>query len=465
MEQPGSDLEGRHAARPKEPSSYEWALRYVEAHDLALRPFSTRDDGAALKRTRALLERLGDPQEDLRFVHITGTNGKTSTARVATELALAEGLRVGTFTSPHLERLTERILIEGAEVSEGLMAQALAAVAAAEADLGGPAPGFFEVLTAAAMWLFRQAGTDVVIAEVGIGGRYDATNVIHSEVSVLTSVGLDHVEILGPTLADIASDKLGIVEPSSTLVTGPLPEEVLPLVQDAIERTGSRELRLGRDFAVSGVPSAGGRRLALRTPLAHYEDLWLALRGSHQDANAACAVVALESLLGRPLSCESTSEALKRVTSPGRLERLRDTPLVLCDGAKNPDGARAAAATLEEELPGRTVILVVGLMQGRDPLEMLSALNASRARLLVACEPDARGCLPAGAVAEAAGTLGVETLAVPEVGEALKIALERAGQSDAVLVTGSLYVMASARRAMRELEDSAVDENVKGAPR
>ena len=389
---------------------------------------------------------MGDPQHAYPVLHLTGTNGKGSTARILTALLVARGLSTGTYTSPHLERINERLAWNGAPISDGAFGEVIGAVADLEPVLSAP-PTFFEIVTAAAFRWFADIAVDAAVVEVGLGGRWDATNVADGDVAVATNVSLDHVEYLGDSLVGIASEKAGIVKPSSTLVLGETtPELAAPFRAAGAATVWERE----RDFACSSNRLAhGGRLLDLRTPGERYDGLYLGLHGAHQGDNAVLALTAAEAFFGAPLAADVVAEAFASVRVPGRLEILGRSPLVVLDGAHNPAGAKAAAAAVAEtfgDVSGR--ILVVGMLRGRDPAEMLEALGAVGARTVVACPPPWPRAIPETEVAAAAQGLGVDAVAAGSVPEALARAMAIAEPSDLVLVTGSLYVVGAARSAL-----------------
>ncbi len=401
-----------------------------------------------LDRMRKLVDVLGHPETAAPVIHVTGTNGKTSTARCLTSLLSAKGLRVGTFTSPHLEVINERIMADGQAISDADLASVLGELADIEPLLGEDVRmTWFELLTAAAFVWFADRPVDVVVVEVGMGGRWDATNVVNADVAVITNIGLDHVEFLGPTRSDVAAEKAGIVKPASSLILGETDPELRPI----FEAEHSASLWVAdRDYACYGNDLAvGGRVLDIRTPGATYEDVWLDLHGSHQGHNFAAALAAAEAFFGSPLDDKLVREAAGTVRSPGRLEIVRRDPLVVLDGAKNLEGAAAAAAAVEEEFgASRSEILVVGMLKGKDASQMLEALDASRARLVVTCPAPSPRTQEASVVASAARSLGCEAIEAESVAEALEIALEAAEEEDLVLVTGSLYVVGAARAAL-----------------
>ena len=402
----------------------------------------------AVERQRPLMDLLGSPELEYPVVHLTGTNGKTSVARMVAVLLEAAGLSTGAYTSPHLSRVNERMAWNGAPVADAVLDDLLVAVAAVE-DLLPDAPSYFEILTAAALRWFGDVAVDVAVVEVGLGGSGDATNVVDGAVAVVTNVSIDHVEYIGPTLADIAAEKAGIVKPGSALVLGEDDPELVPYF---LARTPESVAMRNVDFGVrSNRLAVGGRVLDLFTPLASYDDVFLALHGAHQADNAVVALTAAETFLGRALDHELVADAFRSVRTPGRLEVVGHQPLVLLDGVKNVAGAHALRAALEDEFTDSPRTLVVGLMREKDPLEMLEALGARDAARVVCCRPDSpRGREPED-LADAAYDLGVDRArvdVVDDVGDAVKYAIDATPADGQVVITGSLYVVSPARRLL-----------------
>ncbi len=425
------------------------ALAWLDSHQNLERMLAdTRLAAPDLSRMHRLTELLGDPQQASPVLHVTGTNGKTSTARALTTLLISKGLSVGTFTSPHLESVNERLTANGEPIGDAALAEVLSSLADVETILGRDTRlTWFEVLAAAGLRWFSDLPVDAAVLEVGLGGRWDATNVADAIVAVVTNVGLDHVEFLGPSLADIAREKAGIVKPDSTLVLSETRPELVPIFQ--AEEPKRLWLR-GRDFDVfSNELALGGRLLGLRTPGAEYTELYLALHGRHQAHNFLDALVAAEAFFDAPIEADLVAEAAATVRSPGRLEVVGRRPLILLDGAKNIPGAQTMAAAVDEEFGGaRSRIMVVGMLRGKDPCEMLQALGAPRARLVITCPaPSPRAQTP-DEIAKAALLLGVAAEPTHSVSEALDRARELAEPDDLILVTGSLYVVGAARSAL-----------------
>ena len=424
-------------------AALEWLRQHINIEAIA----AGSREAPSLDRIRQLTGLMADPQRAYPVVHLTGTNGKGSVARMVTALLAAQGLSVGTYTSPHLERLNERISRNAHPISDEELADVLTAVAQLEAA-SGMQPSHFDVLTAAAFRWFADVAVDVAVVEVGMLGRWDATNVADGAVAVVTNVGLDHTDYSGKRRTDVAREKAGIVKPGSHLVLGETDPELVPIFEaEGPEVTWLRD----RDFgAVANRIAVGGRLVDLRTPNGEHEDVLVPLHGAHQGDNAAIALAAAEAFFGGPLDRSVVDEAFASVQVPGRFEVVSRQPLLILDGAHNPDGAAAARATLDEDFEGVTPrVLVVGLFREKDPVEMLEELGARDALLVVACTPPWPRARPAAEVAAAAAELGVDSISVDDVGEAVRRAVELTPEDGLVLVTGSFYVVGAARAALR----------------
>jgi dihydrofolate synthase / folylpolyglutamate synthase len=426
------------------------ALTWLDSHtnfELGMPP---RAAAPTLDRIRALCDLLGDPQRACPAIHITGTNGKGSTARMVTELLAANGLSVGTYTSPNLSRVNERIARNGVPIDDDELADVLEALARLEPlVLGGVTR--FELLTAAAFLWFADVAVDVAVVEVGLGGRWDATNVVDADVAVVTNVSYDHTDVLGPTLHDIALEKAGIVKPGCRLILGVDQPELVADFTAVAEEVGALQVwERGTEFDCdSNVVAVGGRLLDLRTPGARYEYIYLPLHGAHQGDNAAVALAATEAFFDRPLSQEVVEQGFASVTAPGRLEVVGHDPLIVLDGAHNLAGARALASALIEEFPvDGTVVAVVGLLTGRDPRAMVEELRRGGVRTVLACPAPSPRTIPAEDLASAARSAGIHAVVTHSVGDAVELARSLAGADGIVLVTGSLYVVAEAREEL-----------------
>lgn len=405
----------------------------------------------SLERIRALVGALGDPQTSYPIVHVTGTNGKGSTSRMTTAILQACGLAVGTYFSPHLERINERLQFAGTEISDEALVGVLGTVAEIERFLGIRAT-WFELVTAAAFAWFADMAAEATVVEVGLGGRYDATNVCQADVAVVTNVELDHTQILGTTRELIAGEKAGIIKTGSLLVQGDESPEVSAILEAEAELVGARALwRRGSEFGcASNRLAVGGRLVELWTPLGNFSEVYLPLPGAHQGDNAACAVAAAEAFLGTAIKEDIVQEALAVVAVPGRLEVMRRHPLVVLDGAHNPAGAAAAGRALVDDFgAARRVIVVMGCLRGRDPGVLLSELGPDRIAAVIACRPPSPRAQEPGVVAEAARALGLFAEESGTTADAVVRALELADRHDLVFVTGSLYVVGAARSALR----------------
>lgn len=425
--------------------SYEQALAYLADHTDLERMIAGTWEPPTLDRMRSLAALLAEPQHAQPAIHITGTNGKGSTVRMAAALLAAHNLSVGAYTSPDLERVNERIARNGEPIDDEAFAEAIGTIADLE-GASGIRPHRFEILTLAAFRWFADVAVDAAVIEVGLAGRWDATNVVDGAVSVVTNVTLDHTEVLGPARADIAREKAGIIKPGTTLVLGETDPDLVPIFEaEGPAKTWIRDREFGWETNRVGV---GGRVLDLYTPGARYDDVLVTVHGAHQGDNAAIALAAVEAFFDRPLDEEVVREAFATVSVPGRFEVVRRSPLVVLDGAHNPDGARAAATTLDDFGIGGERLFVVGMNRERDPVEMLEALGARSASGVIATAADWVRAMPPEEIARAAESLGVDAEVVRSVPAAVDRAIGRASEDDLILVAGSLYVVGEARRVL-----------------
>lgn len=400
-----------------------------------------------LSRIAQVLERLDDPQRSYPVIHVTGTNGKTSTARIVMSLLEQMGLTAGLYTSPDLGSVNDRMQRNGEPVGNDDFAEALATVLAVERLGDGDPLTWFELVTATAFRWFADAPVDVAVVEVGMLGRWDATNVADGQVAVVTNVGLDHTAYAGPTRQDVAREKAGIVKPGSVLVLGETDPEVAAEFDGRGQtETWRRELDWG---CTQNRVAVGGRLVDLFTPGGRYDDVFLPLHGAYMGENAACALAAAEAFFGAPLSEDVVEAGLGGATSPGRLEVLGHQPLVVVDGAHNVEGMRALLSAIDEgfDVAGR-IHLVFGALIGHDPRDLLGLVDGPRVDAVIACAPDWPRALPASETAAAATAVGLPAETAPSVAAAVSRAVDRAAPEDLVLVTGSLYVVAEARNAL-----------------
>ncbi len=424
--------------------TFEDAMAYLNDH--ASYQTTGRIDSPSTAVIEAFCAAMGDPQHCAPVIHVTGTNGKGSTVQMISRMLAAAGLSVGTYTSPHLELVNERMHRNGESITDEEFAEVIGAIAELE-PLVGLSPSYFEIMTAAAFRWFADTAVDVMVIEVGILGRWDATNVVNPTVAVVTNIGMDHNEFAGPTLADIATEKAGIIKPGCAAVIGETRPELVEIFQAA---GASSVIVRGEDFEVeSNALALGGRVLDIRTPTTIYPDVFIPLHGAYQGVNAAVALTAVEMFFAAPPSEEVVTEGMAEVSMPGRFEVLGRQPLAIIDGAHNPVGADTCAEVFFDDFhPDGRRLLVFGTL--RDPGEMLAALRADEFDMVFACTaPSPRG-VNVREVVEAAKALGCDNIAsFDTVEEACVRAMQYADGDDAVLCTGSLYTAGAGRAALQ----------------
>ena len=414
----------------------------------------------SLERIRSLTRLLGDPQASYPVIHLTGTNGKTSTSRMIDELLRAIGLRTGRFTSPHLESMTERICIDGAPLTQDLFIDAFADVAAFAqiVDDSSEHPlSFFELLVGMAFAAFADSPVDVAIVEVGMGGSWDATNVADGQVAVVTPIGVDHARYLGDQPEIIAVEKAGIIKAGSHVVVAEQEQAVQDVLTQRANEVGAAISHEGTDFRVlSRVQALGGQMIELQGISGRYAEVFLPLYGAHQAHNAAYALAAVESFIGgTELDADLVREAFANVTSPGRLEVVRTSPTIVVDAAHNPHGATASIEAVQEAFNFSPLIGVVGVMADKDIEEMLRIFEPVMAQIVCTQNSSDRS-MPAAELGELAEDIfGEDRVHVTSrLDDALELAIgmaesaegyEEALGSGGVLVTGSVVTVGEAR--------------------
>ncbi len=460
---PAPDAAQREAARRLELTS-----RMNAAEQAILSRAPEHELQPSLDRIRAVMELLGDPQRTFPVVHLTGTNGKTTTARMIEGLLREMGLRTGRFTSPHLHSMRERIALDGRPISEEAFLAAyeevlpfVEMVDAQSIGLGGPLMTYFEVLVAVAYAAFADAPVDVAVIEVGMGGAWDATNVVDAPVSVILPIDVDHRHFLGDTPADIATEKAGIIKADAIVVVAAQPhDDVAVILGDRADEVGARIVLDGRDFGVEEREVAvGGQQVALQGLGGRYDDLFLPLHGAHQAQNAAVAVAAVEAFVGggeRRLDDDVLRTALANIASPGRLEIVRRSPTVMVDAAHNPHGVRALRDALQDSFTFGRLVGVIAVMGDKDAAEMLEILEPVFDEIIVTRTTSPRAMRPA-ALGELAGEIFGEhrVTVVNDLPDALDQAAELAdagGVAGAVLATGSVVTAAEVRMLLGQTE-------------
>lgn len=405
-----------------------------------------------LQRIQALLRRLGDPQDRLRTVLVAGTKGKGSTAVMLVSILQAHGQNVGFYSKPHLQDYRERIRVNDTLIPEDRLARLVQdTVLAVEAGAGDPwgKPTYFEVSVALALRYFLEERVHRAVLEVGIGGRLDATNACHPELSVVTPISHDHTDVLGHTLREIAREKAGIIRPGRAVVSAPQHPEAEEVLDAACRELGAPRVRVGRDvrFRVEA-SDLSGVRLEVDTPAARYADLWVPLVGRHQATNAAVAVAAAEVWLQRDgvrLDPQLVREGLAQVRWPARQEVVCERPWVLVDVAHNPASMRALRATLEELFAGRRLVLVLGMVRGHEVRQTAEEVLPLAAEVVVTTPQHVRA-VPAAELADALRDHHPRIRVVEDCDAALAWGLSRCGAEDVLVVTGSFFVAGPARR-------------------
>ncbi len=411
-----------------------------------------------LAPTRRTVELLGDPHRAAPVIHITGTNGKTSTSRMIESLLRASGLRTGLLTSPHLERFTERIRIDGEPISDEAVArnwdEILPFITIVDAELeqvGEEALTFFEALTVLAFASFADAPVDVVVLEVGMGGEWDSTNVADGQVAVFTPIDLDHQSRLGKTITEIARTKSGIVKPAASIVSATQSDAALAVLEEAAELTESSLAVEGDAFDVlESRVAVGGQLVSIRGLAGEYRDLALPLFGRHQAENAAVAIAAVEAFIGGGsvrLADQVVEVGLGAVASPGRLQPIGSDPAVIVDAAHNPHGASALVDALDEYFDFDEVAFVLGVLVDKDAAGIVGAL-ARVDGIFVVTKPDSERARDVGELsAIAAARVGAERVHdVERLDDALDDARAWAAEAPkrAVVVTGSIALVGEA---------------------
>jgi dihydrofolate synthase / folylpolyglutamate synthase len=447
----------------------EARMREVEQEIISRRPEHSVD--LALDRMTELVGLLGDPQRACPVIHITGTNGKTSTARMADALLRSRGLRTGRFTSPHLVSIRERIVVDGAPVSPERFVAAYEEIIpyVSLVDERHPvAMSFFEVLTGMAFAIFADTPVDVMVIEVGVGGRLDCTNVADGAVAVITPIAIDHTRLLGSTVEEIAAEKAGIIKPGAVAVLAQQPLAAAEVLVRQAAEVGAAVAREGVEFGVlSREQAVGGQQLVLRGLRGTYDDIYLPLFGVHQAGNAACALAAVEAFAGvsddqetsvaTALDADLVREAFAKVTSPGRLEVIRRSPTIILDAAHNPAGMSATVAAIEESFGFARLSGVFAASGDKDVAGILDELEPLLSDIVVTRNSSDRSMDPDDVAELATEIFGEDRVQTAErLDDAIEAAVALADEavaetgpgSGGVLITGSVITAGDARRLL-----------------
>jgi dihydrofolate synthase/folylpolyglutamate synthase len=414
-----------------------------------------------LERISALVDILGSPQLSYPTIHVGGTNGKTTTSRMIDSLLFEMGLRTGRFTSPHLESYLERISINGQPIDAKALIFSFNDISPyldlMDSKFDHPI-SFFEAMTALAFAAFAEHPIDVGVIEVGMGGQWDATNVVDADVSVITPIGLDHMEYLGDTIAEIATTKAGIIKEQGFIVLAQqTPEAAVELLRRAAE-VGADVAREGLEYSIdSRAIAVGGQLISITGLRGHYDDIFLPLHGKHQASNAAAALIAVEAFFGeQDLDIDAVRAGFANVTSPGRCEVIHRDPTIILDAAHNPHGAKAIAETMQSEFTFDEVTGVVALMADKDALGILQALEPIMNQIIVTTNSSERSMKVSELSDLAAQVFGADRVFAEET---LQAAIDRAikdavrplsDESLAILITGSVVTVGEARTAVRK---------------
>jgi dihydrofolate synthase/folylpolyglutamate synthase len=414
-----------------------------------------------LERISALVDMLGSPQLTYPTIHIGGTNGKTTTSRMVDSLLFEMGLRTGRFTSPHLESYLERICINGQPIDAKELIFSFNDISPyldlMDTKFDNPI-SFFEAITALAFAAFAEHPIDVGVIEVGMGGQWDATNVVEADVSVIMPIGLDHMEYLGDTIGEIAKTKAGIIKEQGFVVLAQQePEAAVELLRRAAE-VGADVAREGLEYSIdSRAIAVGGQLISITGLRGHYDEIFLPLHGKHQASNAAAALIAVEAFFGeQDLDIDAVRAGFANVTSPGRCEIIHRDPTIILDAAHNPHGAKAIAETIQSEFTFDDVTGIVALMADKDALGILQALEPIMNQVIVTTNSAARSMSVKDLEALATQVFGADRVfAQPTLADAIDKAIKDSvrplsDESLAILITGSVVTVGEARTAVRK---------------
>jgi dihydrofolate synthase/folylpolyglutamate synthase len=425
-----------------------------------------------LERISALVDMLGSPQLTYPTIHIGGTNGKTTTSRMVDSLLFEMGLRTGRFTSPHLESYLERICINGQPIDAKELIFSFNDISPyldlMDTKFDNPI-SFFEAITALAFAAFAEHPIDVGVIEVGMGGQWDATNVVDADVSVIMPIGLDHMEYLGNTIAEIATTKAGIIKEQGFVVLAQQePEAAVELLRRTAE-VGADVAREGLEYSIdSRAIAVGGQLISITGLRGHYDDIFLPLHGKHQASNAAAALIAVEAFFGeQDLDIHAVRAGFANVTSPGRCEIVHRDPTIILDAAHNPHGAKAIAETIQSEFTFDDVTGIVALMADKDALGILQALEPIMNQIIVTTNSAARSMSVGDLEALATQVFGADRVfAQPTLSDAIDKAIKDSvrplsDETLAILITGSVVTVGEARTAVRKRYAKASTEDGK----
>ena len=408
-----------------------------------------RIHGLSLAAMSQLIECMGDPHKDLRAIHVTGTNGKGSVVSMTESLLSSKGLRVGSYMSPHVDNIRERFTLAGSQITEEIFSEIIFDVSR-YVESNELEPSYFELLTAAAILLFSNEGVDAAVVEVGILGRFDATNVLEGEIAVITNIGKDHTDGSEGWRRSIAAEKAGIIVEGKPLILGNPEEDVVDLFAS---ENPEPIFQYGKDFLVEdSLPAVGGQVISVKGIFGEYGEIFLPLYGKRQAQNAALSLATAEVFLEGIIPEEVVEDAFGQLVIPGRLEILSRGPVVLVDGAHNKDSANHLAETVNDVFPESRRILIVGTLEPHSPQEIFTELKAISPELVIVCKAPSPRAISPKELEEVAMGLGLDVERAESPYEATLQALRIGDEEDLIIAAGSFYNISEIRRAVQNFQ-------------
>ena len=428
--------------------NFREALQYLDRF-INREATAGRIHGLSLAAMSELVECMGEPHKDLRAIHVTGTNGKGSVVSMTESLLSSKGLRVGSYMSPHVDTIRERFTLAGSQITEEIFSEIIFDVSQ-YVESHELEPSYFELLTAAAILLFSNEGVDAAVVEVGILGRFDATNVLEGEVAVITNIGKDHTDGSEGWRRSIAAEKAGIIVESKPLLLGNPEEDVFDLFE---AENPDPIFQYGKDFSVEdALPAVGGQVINVKGIFGHYEEIFLPLYGNRQAQNAALSLATAEVFLEGPIPEEVVEGAFDELVIPGRLEILSRRPIILVDGAHNRDSANHLAETINDVFPESRRILILGTLEPHSPEEIFTELKTISPELVIVCAAPSPRAINPNELEKVAMRLGLEVERAENPYEATLKALRIGDEEDLIVAAGSFYNISEVRRAVEDFQ-------------
>ncbi len=428
--------------------NFREALQYLDRF-INREATAGRIHGLSLAAMSELVECMGEPHKDLRTIHVTGTNGKGSVVSMTESLLSSKGLRVGSYMSPHVDTIRERFTLAGSQITEEIFSEIIFDVSQ-YVESHELEPSYFELLTAAAILLFSNEGVDAAVVEVGILGRFDATNVLEGEVAVITNIGKDHTDGSEGWRRSIAAEKAGIIVKGKPLLLGNPEEDVFDLFE--VENPDPI-FQYGKDFSVEdSLPAVGGQVINVKGIFGQYEEIFLPLYGNRQAENAALSLATAEVFLEGPIPEEVVESAFGELVIPGRLEILSRLPVILVDGAHNKDSANHLAETINDVFPESRRILILGTLEPHSPEEIFTELKTISPELVIVCAAPSPRAINPNELEKVAMRLGLEVERAENPYEATLKALRIGDEEDLIVAAGSFYNISEVRRAVEDFQ-------------